>query len=147
MNALAILLTLLVVWPSLVLARTLPLQNVALIFSSLIACEWALETVWIKSNLPWGGLLIWPATIVLVRVGCRWILRRWRQDWNYGLWLIFLVSAAVALAQFTFARVGSPRAFAARMAAVRFAATAVCLFFLSPWFISKFPQQPHNHAQ
>lgn len=137
MNAFGLLLTLLVVWPSLVLARTLPMQNVALIFSSLMAWEWALETVWIKSNSPWGALLFWPATIVLARLGCRWILRR-KRDWNYGTWLIVTASALTSLVQF---------AFAPKLAAIRFVSTALCLFILSPWFISKFPQQPQNHAQ
>jgi hypothetical protein len=51
------------------------------------------------------------------------------------------------LAQFAIALAGSPWTFAFKYAAIRFASTAFCLLFLSPWFISKLPQQPHNHAQ
>jgi hypothetical protein len=145
----ALLLTVagLVVAAALALARTLPAQNVAMILGSLAAVEWALETIWAGPNSLWLGLLFWPATIVLARAGCRWFLRRWRQDWNYGIWLVLLVGAAAALVQFATAFSGFTRVAAAKLAVIRLASTAVCLLSLSPWFISKFPQQPHNHTQ
>jgi hypothetical protein len=132
---------------ALALARALPAQNVALIMGGLIVWEVALETVWNGRCLLRSGLLYWPAITVLARVGCRWILRRRRQDWNYGIWLIFMASMTVALAQLAIALAGSTWAIAAKLAAIRFASTAACLVFLSPWFISKFPQQPKKHAQ
>jgi hypothetical protein len=132
---------------ALALARTLPAQNVATILGGLIVCEWTLETTWPSARLVWCGFLFWPGIIVLACVGCRWVLRRWKQDWNSGIWLIVMASATVTLVQTAIARASSTWLFAAKFAAIRFVATAVCLFFLSPWFISKFPQQPHNHAQ
>jgi hypothetical protein len=131
---------LLVVLPGWLLAQALPAQNAALILGVLIGCEYVLETIW--NGRVWAGtdLTFWPATVVLTRVACRWILRHWRQDWNYGIWLIVMASTVVALSQFIIALDSS-------LAAIRFAATAFCLFFLSPWFISKLPQQPYNDTQ
>jgi hypothetical protein len=131
---------LLVVLPGWLLAQALPMQNAALILGVLLASEFVLETIW--NGRVWAGtdLTFWPALVVLARVACRWILRHRRQDWNYGIWLILMASTLVALSQFIIALDSS-------LAAIRFAATALCLFFLSPWFISKLPQQPHNHTQ
>jgi hypothetical protein len=136
--------SLLFVWSVWLLARTLPLQNVALILGVMIGCEFALENIWKGGGMP---LLFWPAVTVLGRVGWRRMLRHRRQEWNYGIWLALLASTTVALLQFVIALAGSPWAFAAKLAAIRFAMSGVCLFFLSPWFISKLPQQPHDHAQ
>jgi hypothetical protein len=137
----------LLVWAAWLLARALPAQNVALILGVLIGCEFALEIVWQGRILAGGDLAFWPAMVVLARVACRWILRHWRRDWKYGSWLIAMASMTVALLQFVLAPAGSPWALAAKLASLRLAATAFCLFFLSPWFISKLPQQPHDHAQ
>jgi hypothetical protein len=131
---------------ALVLARTLPAQNVALILGSLIAFEIALESVWNGPASLWAGWFFWPAIIVLARVGGRWLLRRRRQDWNYGVWLIVLASAVAALAQFAIALSDVKWPVALKLSAVRFGAAAFCLFWLSPWFISKLPQQPQDHA-
>jgi hypothetical protein len=129
-----------------VLARALPLQNVALIIGSLIASELALHAVWAGPGLFWRDLLFWPAMVLWARVGGRWLLRRRRQDWNYGVWLIVLASATAALAQFAIALSGATWSAAVKLSAIRFAAAAFCLFWLSPWFISKLPQQPQDHA-
>jgi len=129
---------LLLAWSVWLLARALPVQNIALIVGALILCEFTLERICHVEGLLGVHLLFWPATIILARIGVRWILRRWRQDWNYGVWLILLASTTVAGLQFMVA---------VNLSAIRFAATAFCLFFLSPWFISKLPQQPHDHAQ
>ena len=125
-------------WSAWLLSRALPTQNIALILGVLIGCELALEIILHGRGFLRVNLLFWPAAIILSRVGMRWILRRWRKDWNYGVWLILLASATVAIVQFVFAP---------KLWATRFAATGVCLLFLSPWFISKFPQQPQDHAQ
>jgi hypothetical protein len=130
-----------------VLARALPLQNVALIIGSLIASELALHAVWAGPGLFWRDLLFWPAMVLWARVGGRWLLRRRRQDWNYGVWLIVLASATAALAQFAIALSGATWSAAVKLSAIRFAAAAFCLFWLSPWFISKLPQQPQERAQ
>ena len=129
------------------LARALPAQNIALIIAVLILCEGALETILHGGSRPRNGVLFWPAIIILTRVGARWVLRLWRKDWKYGFWLILLTGVAMTLAQFAIALAGSTWAVAAKLAAIRFGVTAVCLFFLSPWFISKFPQQPQDHTQ
>jgi hypothetical protein len=129
-----------------VLARALPTQNVAMILGSLIACEMALEAVWKAPDSLWRGWLFWPAMLVLARVGARWILRRRRRDWNYGVWLIVIASVVAAAVQFAMALSGSKWSVALKLSAVRFVASAFCLFWLSPWFISKLPQQPEDHA-
>src|SRR5580658_3419963 len=85
------------------LARTLPTQNVVLIVGSLIASEIVLQAVWASSDLLWRELFFWPAMILWARIGARWILRRRRPDWNYGIWLIVVAGAAVGLVQFAFA--------------------------------------------
>jgi hypothetical protein len=136
----------LLVAAAVVLARALPAQNVALILGSLIACEVALESVWIGPDSLWRGWFFWPAIVVLARVGGRWILRRRRPDWNYGVWLIVLASAVAALVQFAIALSGAKWSVALKLSAVRFGASALCLFWLSPWFISKLPQQPQDQA-
>jgi hypothetical protein len=129
------------------LARALPPQNVALIVGSLIAAELALQDSWAGPGLLWRDVLFWPAMVLWARIGGRWFLRRRRQDWNYGVWLIALASAAAALVQFTVALPGVKWSVAVRLSALRFAVAAFCLFWLSPWFISKLPQQPQERAQ
>jgi hypothetical protein len=130
-----------------VLARALPAQNVALIVGSLIASELVLQAIWSGPGLLRRDLLSWPAVVLWARVGIRWFLRRRRQDWNYGVWLIVLASAAAALVQFAIALSGAKWNVAVKLSALRFAAGALCLFWLSPWFISKLPQQPQERAQ
>jgi hypothetical protein len=132
----------LLVFSALVLSRALPAQNVALILGLLAACELALETVWNGTLSFGGGLAFWPAMVVLARMGARRMLRRRRQDWNYGVWLIFLASAAVALVQLAVLAMNAPGDAPLKFSVIRFAATAFCLFILSPWFILKLPQQP-----
>jgi hypothetical protein len=130
-----------------VLARALPAQNIALIVGGLIALEIVLHAFWGGPGLLWRDLLFWPAMVLWARVGVRWFLRRRRQDWDYGAWLIVLASAAVAFVQFAIAFSGADWSVAVKLCAVRFAAAAFCLFWLSPWFISKLPQQPQERAQ
>jgi hypothetical protein len=139
--------TALLVAAALVLARALPAQNVALIASGMIASELVLQAIWSGPGLLWRDLLFWPAVILWARIGGRWLLRRRRQDWNYGVCLIVLASAAAALVQFAIALAGAKWNVALRLSAIRFAAAAFCLFWLSPWFISKLPQQPQQRAQ
>jgi len=134
-------------WSVWLLARALPAQNIVLILAVLLAGEFALEFICHTGGWLGINLLFWTATILLARIAARWILRRWRQQWNYGVWLILLASTTVALVQFVIAQSGSPWTFAVKLSAIRFTATGFCLFFLSPWFISKFPQQPHDRAQ
>jgi hypothetical protein len=131
---------------ALLLTRALPAQNVALILGSLIACEILLEALWGASDSLWRGWLCWPAVLALTRIGWRRILRRWRHEWNYGVWLIILASATTALLQFAVTLSDAKWSVALKLSAVRFAAAAICLFWLSPWFISKLPQQPQDHA-
>jgi hypothetical protein len=128
-----------------VLGRALPAQNIAFIACSLVAAEFVLQVIWGKSGL--GQLLFWPAIIIWARIVSRWFLRRNRQNWNYGIWLIVLASAGVALLQFTFAFLAAGWNAAVNQSSVRFVEAGVCLFWLSPWFISKLPQQPHERAQ
>jgi hypothetical protein len=130
-----------------VLARTLPPQNVVMIVGSLVAWELVLQAIRSGPRLQWCDLLFWPAAVIWARVGSRWFLRQRRQDWNYGVWLIVLASAVVAVAQFAIALLIADWSVAVKRSAIRFAVTAFCLFWLSPWFISKLPQQPQEHAQ
>jgi len=129
------------------LVRALPAQNIALIVGGLIASEIVLHAFWAGHELLWRDLFFWPAVILWARVGVRWFLRRRRRDWNYGIWLIILASASVALLQFAIAFSGANLSVALKLSAIRFAAAAFCLFWLSPWFISKLPQQPQERAQ
>ncbi len=131
---------------ALVLARALPAQNVVLILCTLIACEIALEAIWKDFDSVWRASLFWPAMIALARMGARWILRRHRRDWNYGARLIVMASAVAALVQFAISLSGAKWSVALKLSAVRFGAAAFCLFWLSPWFISKLPQQPQKDA-
>ncbi len=131
---------------ALVLARTLPAQNVALILVSLGAGEIVLGAVLPGFSSRWQGWIFWPAIIVLTRVGGRWFLRLRRKDWNYGFWLIILASAVAALVQFALALRVVNLSGALKLSAIRFGVSAFCLFWLSPWFISKLPQQPQDHA-
>jgi hypothetical protein len=129
------------------LARTLPPQNVIVIVVGLVACELVVQAIRSGPGLQWRDLLLWPAMAIWARVGSRWFLRRWRQDWNYGVWLIVLTSAVVAMAQFAIALLIADWSVAVKRSAIRFAEAAFCLFWLSPWFISKLPQQPQERAQ
>jgi len=130
-----------------VLARSLPAQNVTVIVGGLVAWELVLQAIRSSPGLQWRDLFFWPAIVLWTRVGVRWFLRRRRHDWNYGVWLIILASAVVALAQFAIALPGTTWTAAVKLSAVRFAAAAFCLFWLAPWFISKLPQQPQERAQ
>jgi hypothetical protein len=129
------------------LARALPAQNVALIIGSLVASEWVVQAVGPMPGAPWRDLLFWPAIILWARIAGRWFLRRSRQDWNYGVWLIALAGAATALVQFAVALSEGPWSVACKRSGFRFVEVAFCLFWLSPWFISKLPQQPQQRAQ
>jgi hypothetical protein len=130
-----------------VLARTLPPQNVTMIVGSLVLWELVLQAIRSGPGLQWRDLLFWPAIVIWARVGVRWFLRQRRQDWNYGVWLIVLASAVVAVAQFAIALLIADQSVAVNRSAIRFAETAFCLFWLTPWFISKLSQQPQERAQ
>jgi hypothetical protein len=131
----------------LVLARSLPAQNIAFILGCLIAWEIALQTVWGELASLRPGWLFWPMLVVWARIVVRWILRLRRKNWNYGFLLILLAGAGTAALQFACAAVSATRSVALEVAAIRLGSTVVCLLFLTPWFISKLPQQPHHHAQ
>src|SRR5580698_1706988 len=79
------------------LSRTLPLQNIAMIVGCLMAVEGALHLA--LPGLGWIAVLFWPAAILWARIFFRWLLRLGRQNWNYGIWLIVLASAATGLLQ------------------------------------------------
>jgi hypothetical protein len=51
-----------------------------------------------------------------------------------------------ALVEFALTLRGVNLSVALKLSAIRFGASAFCLFWLSPWFISKLPQQPQDHA-
>jgi hypothetical protein len=129
-----------------ILSRSLPAQNIALIVGSLVAAEFVFSTIGFGSGALWRNLLFWPAVILWTRIVTRWFLRRWRKDWNYGIWLIILASAGVALAQLALTFFALGWSTAIKQSSARFAEAGLCLFCLSPWFISKLPQEPHKHA-
>ena len=128
------------------LARSLPKQNIAFILACLIAAEVALESLRAASGWPSRAVLFWPGLVIWARIGVRWMFLRWRQAWNYGVWLIILAAAVVALAQAIVALPGAGWAATSKICAMRWGASAFCLFWLSPWFISKLPQQPQQRA-
>jgi hypothetical protein len=110
------------------LIRFLPAQNVAFIILFLVAVEVALE-YWNEAGNLQEGAFFWPGAIVLLRVAGQKLLKPWRQNRHYGLFLIGLVSVFTAVLQLLFD--------SAQTAAARLFVTAVCLLFLTPWFLQK----------
>jgi hypothetical protein len=128
------------------LLRSLPAQNVSVIVGGLLLVEMVLEAEQAWFGPFWRAVSFWPAIIIWARVLVRWFLRRRRQDWNYGIWLIFIASAAVAMIQFALALTTADAIVALKTAAFRFAIAGGSLLLLTPWFISKLPEQPEKHA-
>jgi hypothetical protein len=110
------------------LARALPGQNVAYIVVVLVLVEVAMEN-WTHATDMLTGAAFWPAAILWFRDGTQLLLKRWRHNPNYGLFLLGLPSLAAAGVQIIF----TPGI----LAAGRFCLTAVCLAFLMPWFLQK----------
>lgn len=113
---------------SIILARTLPAQNVAFLILVLAAVEFALDR-WHGSENVLTNSMFFPGVIIFSRIAGQIVLRPWRQARNYGFYLIGLACVAVALVACV---VDSPQA-----ALIRFVITAVCLIFLTPWFLQK----------
>jgi hypothetical protein len=130
-----------------VLLRSIPAQNIFVIVGSLIFVEMLLQSELTWFGAFWTAAVFWPALIIWARIVTRWFLRRRRQDWNYGIWLIFLASALVALMQFALTLITEDASAALKATAFRFVMAAGCLLLLTPWLISKLPQQPHQQAQ
>jgi hypothetical protein len=73
--------------------------------------------------------MFWPGAIIFSRMLGQFILKPWRRAPKYGFILIAVVSGILALAACV---LNSPKA-----APSRFVITALCLFFLTPWFLQK----------
>jgi len=110
------------------LARYLPAQNVAFIIVLLAGVEVAMETWQQREN--WvQGVFFWAGAIILIRAGGQQILKPMRSAKNYGLALLGFTCGCAAVIQLCFDSLEG--------AVLRFCATAVCLFFLTPWLIQK----------
>jgi hypothetical protein len=110
------------------LARALPAQNVAFIVLFLILVELAVE-YWQGAQDLLVGAAFWPAAILWLRFGTQFILKSWRQNRNYGIFLLALPGIVTGAVQLAF----SP----ALLMVGRFVLTAGCLAFLMPWFLPK----------
>jgi hypothetical protein len=113
---------------SIALARSLPAQNVAFIILVLAAVEFALVR-WQGKGTALSASLFWPAVIIFSRIAGQIVLRPCRRARNYGIILIGGASTAAALVALA---LDSPQ-----RAINRFCLTAVCLVFLTPWFLQK----------
>jgi hypothetical protein len=158
------------------LARTLPGQNILLILLVLAAGEAGFEYYsarhFTRVDLPipfwWymtGATLLWTTVVLGSRRLAQLILRPWRRERVYGLWLLFVSSVVTALIQFGWPCLNAERSDseaidfgkAAALAGYRAGATLILLACLFPWFIRKRPesqepdselaQQPENKAQ
>jgi hypothetical protein len=158
------------------LARSLPGQNVLLIAAALLAGEGGLEylltTKYTHIDIigpMWcyvtGAALLWTAVVLSARRLAQLILRPWRQEKVYGLWLLAVSAMVTFLFQFGWPCLdvqdidseSIDLGKAAILALIRAAAALVFLACLSPWFIRKRPvsrepqselaQQPENKAQ
>jgi hypothetical protein len=156
------------------LARSLPGQNILMIAASLLAAEGALEYFLAKyaqievRGPMWcylaGSALLWLAVVLSARRVAQFILRPWRRERVYGLWLLGMSAVFTAAFQFGWPGlnldpdadpIASDRA--AIMMAVRALSTVVFLAGLTPWFIRKQPvsrarrsklaQQPEKEAK
>lgn len=134
------------------LARLLPAQNVLLIMVVLFAAEGALgyylidlSRVEITGPLwPYieGSALLWTAVVLLSRRLSQVILRPWREEKYYGLWLLGMSGVGAALFQFGWPGLNPDEmdmGTAAELAAIRGVTTIVLLACLMPWFLRKYP--------
>ncbi len=117
-----------VVTASIVLARTLPAQNVAFIILVLVAVEFALDRCYGSENVL-NSSMFWPGLIIFSRIAGHVVLRRWRGARNFGFFLIAAASTSAALVALAIDSLPG--------AINRFCVTAVCLIFLTPWFLQK----------
>ncbi len=113
---------------SFALVRTLPAQNVAFIILALVAVEVAVES-WHGNDDLFITAMFWPGAFIFSRMLGQIIFNPWRRARKYGFILIGVVSGILALAA---CALNSPKA-----APARFVITALCLFFLTPWFLQK----------
>jgi hypothetical protein len=110
------------------LARVLPAQNVAFIVMFLACVEVAFE-YWHDSENLLNGTMFWPGAIILLRMGVQRLLKPYRQSRNFGWFVIGLTSIPPAVPPLVLGET--------TIAMGRLCVTAVCLFFLTPWFIQK----------
>jgi len=157
------------------MARSLPGQNILLIAFCLLAAEAGIEYFFIKYNRSevigplWyfltGAALLWATVVLAGRRLAQLILRPWRRDRFYGLWLLGMSMVAVAMFQIGWPCLvaegpdAEPVDFSrvAIMSAIRGVSALILLAGLSPWFIRKRPvsqpkqselaQQPQNEAE
>ena len=111
-----------------VLVRMLPAQNVVFIILFLVAVEVAYE-YWSGSDDLLDGAMFWPGAIILLRTGGQSLLKPYRGSNNYGWFLIGLTTATSAVVPLV---LNEPH-----MVAGRIGVTAICLLFLTPWFLQK----------
>jgi len=115
------------------LARALPAQNVAFIVLFLILVELAVE-YWQGPRICWLARRFWPAAILWLRFGTQFILKSWRQNRNYGIFLLALPGIVTGAVQLVF----SPRCWMVG----RCLLTAGCLAFLMPGSFRRESQLP-----
>jgi hypothetical protein len=111
------------------LGRSLPLQNLLVIATILLAGEGMLEW-YLSGYLP--GVFLWPGLVLTSRKWAQAILTRRRSSANYGVWLILVTALLTAVWQL----IWEP---AIETVLVRFVATSILLVLLVPWFIQKRP--------
>jgi hypothetical protein len=158
------------------MARTLPGQNIVLIFLALLGAEVGLDyylaNKYLRLELAiplwWyltGTGLVWMTLVLAGRRLAQLILRPWRRERAYGFWLLGASGIVVALFQFAWSGINGwvvegeevdlPKA--GILAAVRGVTAIIFLACLFPWFIrkrpglpdeaSKLPQEPENKTQ
>ncbi len=118
------------------LRRTLPFQNVAMIFAVLVAGEAMMEANYNYSHFQFAPLFYWPGVLVALRISVRWLLRQFGLK-NCGIWLVVIVTILATFLQWLIA---------AKEIVGRAICTPLILALLAPWFVSKLPYQPHHEA-
>jgi len=156
------------------LSRSLPFQNLLMITVCLLAGEALLEYFLAKyarielSGPMWrylaGAALLWGAIVLTSRRMVQFIIRPWRREGVYGLWLIGLSALLTILFQFGWPCINIdpesdplPSDKVATMAGIRGLVTVILLTCLVPFFIRKRPssrksksqlaQEPHQEAK
>jgi hypothetical protein len=113
---------------ALLLGRLLPAQNVLFIIITLSVVEVAIDYGF-KTGSVLERAMFWPGIIVLSRIAGKTLLKPWRQNPNYGLYLLGVASVETAFVQLLFGGWISVLA--------RLLLTAGCLLVLTPWFLQK----------
>jgi hypothetical protein len=146
------------------LARSLPLQNLVIIVVALMVGEGVLEHFLANyarvevTGPMWcylaGAALLWMAVVLSVRRLAQFILRPWRREKVYGIWLIGMSAVFTAAFQYGWPCLNVdpeeepiPQDKVAIMLAIRALATVVLLTCLVPWFIRKRPVSPAKPSQ